>query len=128
MNWLEVQERALEETLDGEEKSSSPVPRLIVVDHFDFSMIEMNLRGARLFVRPISRLDAVDLVRANRDSVVVLALNERGQGLLERELALPTVRPKMGYATRMIVVHPVKWNEIHWYLVEYECDGDGCVP
>jgi len=22
----------------------------------------------------------------------------------------------------------VKWNDIRWLLVEWECDGQGCVP
>jgi hypothetical protein len=119
----------LAQAVDEPRPEAAPAVSLIVVDHFDLSMVECHPRGARLLVRSVSRLEALALVRESRSRVAVIAMNERGQGLLERELQLePAWRPKVSHGTRLLVVSPVRWNDIRWYLVEYESDEDGCLP
>lgn len=136
--WDEAREHALEEC----RAEASPAVRemfvadeprppisLVVVDHFDLGMIDLGPRGARLLVRPLTRLEALSLVREKPREVQVMTFNERGQSLVERELGLePALRPRVTYGVRILVVHQVRWNEIRWYLVEYEADGDGCIP
>lgn len=132
--WEEAQARAMEEagevrSVRAPERPSADAPLLIVVDHFDLSMVDVHPSGARLLIRPVSRLDALQLVREYAGKVAVVALNERGQGLLERELQLePAWRPKVSHGTRLLVVYVAKWNDIRWHLVTYESDGDGCIP
>jgi hypothetical protein len=100
---------------------------LLVVDHFDLTMVDLPRCGARLLVKPLARADALVLV--HRYNPPTVCLNERGQSSLERELQLePAPRPTVRHGTRLLVMQYVKWNDIRWLLVEWECDGDGCVP
>ncbi len=100
---------------------------LIVVDRFDLTMVELPRCGARLLVRPVTRADAMALV--HQYNPPTMCLNERDQSTMERELQLdPVPRPRAQYGTRLLVMQYVKWNDIRWSLVEWECDGDGCVP
>lgn len=135
MTWEEAEARVRTEAPSSEPAeppvavSHAPIPALVVVDHFDLSMVEPQPSGTRLLVQPLSRVDALRLVRESRGKVAVAALNERAQGMLERELQLePAWRPKVSFGTRLLVVSQVRWNEVRWHLVTYESDGDGCVP
>ncbi len=103
------------------------VPELIATDHFDLTMIDVPPAGARLLVKQIHRPDAVMLVKKYRPPTV--CLNERGQAALEKELQLdPMPRPQVRYGTRLLVMMTVRWNDVRWFLVEWECDGEGCIP
>jgi hypothetical protein len=107
--------------VDGE------VRPLIATDHFDLTMIDIPPVGARLLVKQIHRPDAIMLVKKYRPPTV--ALNERGQAALEKELQLdPMPRPQVRHGTRLLVMMTVRWNDVRWYLVEWECDGEGCIP
>lgn len=100
---------------------------LIVVDHFDLTMIEMPLCGACLLVRQIHKPDALALVR--KYNPPTYAMNERGQGALERELQIdPLPRARCRYGTRLLVMLSPRWNDIRWFLVEWQADGEGVVP
>jgi hypothetical protein len=135
-SWDDARRRAAEEGGElapaKEPESEAPPPPegyLTVVDHFDFGMLEVPVAGVRLLIRQVTRLQALALVRDYGDRATVVAMNDRGQNLLERELQLEMRwRPKVVYGTKLLVMHAVRWNELRWYLVEYECDGDGCVP
>lgn len=128
MRWDEAWARARYELMGGpEEVEVPPCSRLIVVDHFDLTMVDMSVEGARLHVRPLTRLEAISL--AHRARAPAIALNERGQNLLEKELQIePAARPQACFGTDLLVVHWVRWNDLRCYLVVYEADGDGCVP
>jgi hypothetical protein len=129
MTWDEACARARSESLEPVEQEAKVLaaPRLIVVDHFDLTMVDMGAPGARLHVRPLTRLEALTL--AHRSRAPAIALNERGQNLLEKELQIePAVRPQARFGTDLLVVHWVRWNDLRCYLVVYEADGDGCVP
>ena len=120
-----------------EPPSRPPPPKdsgapLIVTDQFNLSMIDMTVAeslqfGARILVRQITKLDAKDLVDANRPTIMCAA--ERNLSTLERELGLESIpRPVLTYGTRFLVMNAQNWKDVRFYLVEYESDGAGCVP
>lgn len=130
MRWEEACARALLEASPEDvapvAAPSSPV-RVVIVDHFDLTMVDTSGGGARLRVTPLTRLEAISLARTS--GAPAIALNERGQNLLEKELQLePALRPQVRYQTDLLVVHWVRWNDLRCYLVVWESDGDGCVP
>ncbi len=111
---------------------SEPIDRapLIVLDHFDLTMIDVPLSGARLIVKQIRRLDAMELVRKYNPSIMSFEDRvQRAHATFERELQLDAMpRPQLRYGTKLLIMMTPKWNDIRWFLVEWECDGDGCVP
>jgi hypothetical protein len=120
-----------------EPEPEEPAPRapgetcpLIVSDHFDLSMVDMPLPGARLFVKQIRRFDAMELVR--KFNPPIMTYEDRAQrqlAQLEKELQLDALpRPHVRYGTRLLVMNASKWNDVRWYVVEWEADGDGVIP
>lgn len=101
-------------------------PKVLVVDHFDLSMIDADISGAVLTVRPLPRTEAATLARGI--DAVVSVINVRGLNELERELGMQTdiQLPKLGIGGKMLVMTRVKWNDVRWHLVEFTHDGDGC--
>jgi hypothetical protein len=123
MGWEEAVEHSRREAVEVDEKRWP----LIVVDHFDLTMVDMTAAGARLRVRPLTRLEAISLARLH--DAPAIALNDRGQNMLEKEMQIePAVRPQVRYRSALLVVQVVRWNDVRCYLVEYEADGDGCIP
>lgn len=102
-------------------------PTLLVVDRFDPAMIDMNESGARVWIRQISRAEALDLVRSH--GARAITFREKDQFELERELQLePIDRPKLTQRTQLLVMQRgVTWNDRRWYLMKYESDGEGVV-
>ena len=106
--------------------NGQPSSTLLIVDRFDLTMIDVGAAGARLLVKPVSRPEAMML--AHEGHGIPIALNERGQGMMERELQLePSPRPMVGPGGRLLVMQYVNWKDVRWFLVNYESDGDGCI-
>jgi len=102
------------------------MPSLVVVEHFDFTMVDMNASGANLRVRQISRGEALSLM--SKYNAEVLALNVRGQLSLERELGMDDSRvPRIGPGRSLLVMTYIRFSDVRWHLVEYESDGDGVI-
>lgn len=106
-----------------------PVP-LVVLDHFDLTMVDVPTTGARILVRQIRRLDAMELVRKHNPQIMSFEDRvQRAHAAFERELQLDAMpRPQLRYGSKLLVMMTPKWNDIRWFLVEWECDGDGCIP
>jgi hypothetical protein len=99
---------------------------LVVTDRFDLRMVALTVVGARLLVLPLPRADALELVARYKPAVA--AVNERGLASLEKELGLdPQDRPIVQHGTRLLVVDAARWNDVKYWLVQYESDGEGCI-
>lgn len=106
--------------------SGARTSRVIVADHFDPTMIDMSIDGARIVIRPLSRGEAHDIYRSSNPDVYVS--NERSQTFLEKELQMdPTPRPQVGRGVSMLVIQQVRWNDIRYFFIEYESDANGCI-
>jgi hypothetical protein len=114
------------------EKVPEPVIRdrvpLIVTDRFDLRMIDMDPRvGVRLVVAQVSRLDAMELCK--KYNPPVMCVNDRGLGDLEKDLQIDTApRVQLRYGTRLLVREAPRWNDVRFFLLEWECDGNGEIP
>lgn len=117
---------ALHARTEPELEPAPPRVSIVVVDHFDFTMVAMNSSGATLRVRQLARVEALSLI--HKESAKILALSTRGQGMIERELGMQESSiPKVGPGQCLVVMMYLRYNDVRWYLVEYECDGDGVV-
>jgi hypothetical protein len=100
---------------------------LIVTDHFDIMSIEIPIEGARIAIQPLTKADALRLVRGHPH--IIQGGWDRSLGMLERELQLDTIpRACASYGTRLLVVNQRRWNDVGFYLVTWECDGNGVIP
>lgn len=94
---------------------------LVVVDHFDPTMIDCPVTGARLLVRPLSRLDAMDLARQHDPPIVV---SDRILADVEKELGMSRgVVPRVAPGHALLVRTRILWNDVRWHLVSYEGDA-----
>ena len=94
---------------------------LIVTDNWDLSMLECPIAGCTISVKPLSKIDAMDL--AHRHQAYVSCVNERGATTIERELGIQgPSRPTLGRSTRLIVMVFVSWQDKRWFLLEYVGD------
>jgi hypothetical protein len=101
--------------------------RIVAVDHFDLTMIDTPKEGARLLIRPLSRMEAFEIVQAS--GAHVMTINSRNQATIERELQIETSSiPKVDAHTALLVMTFVRYNDVRWHLVTFESDGDGVVP
>jgi hypothetical protein len=102
-------------------------PTVTIVDHFDLAMIDSPVEGAVLFIRPISRPEAMNIARES--GAKIYAVNERGLNDLEQQLSLQAEvpRPRLSIGGKMLVMTRHKWNDVRWHLIEFQCDGDGVV-
>jgi hypothetical protein len=107
-------------------KVQSRRPSLTVVEHFDFTMVDMNASGANIRIRQLSRGEAISLIHLH--NAEILALNNRGQISLEREIGTDESKvPCVGSGRSLLVMTYIRFSDIRWHLVEYMCDGEGVV-
>lgn len=130
MNWDDLEDEDPSGTFPSPVSHAQTIPRipentrLLVVDFFDLSRIDMNLSGAALRVVPLSRAEALGLVAEHKPAID--ATHERSLATLERELGLDALsRPKVGPRTALLVMSALRWNDVRWHLVLYESDGEG---
>jgi hypothetical protein len=102
--------------------------RLVVVEHFYPSMIDFGDQACSVVeIRQVSKLDARKIVYDLRGEVANV-MPERSAQLLERELEIPAVgRVRLVPGVTFLVVEPVRWNDVRFFLVRMLADGDGCV-
>lgn len=101
--------------------------RIVIVDMLTIAMIDVPERGARILFQPITKLQAMSLL--HHHPYTYLQANDFSQTLIEQHLQIePIQRAQVTLGTRLLVFHKRKWNDVGWYLVTWESDGDGCVP
>lgn len=110
----------------AEELPSGVVPptrahALIVVDHFDPTMVETPAAGALVCIRQITRMEAMDLAREHRPPIVV---SERILADVEKELGVVRAAvPRVGPGASLLVRTRFSWNDVRWHLVSYAGDA-----
>jgi len=129
VTWVKAEARA-----DAEPKpptapngaTAPEVPRLIVVDSFLPSMIDMNASGARVHIKPIARYDAQSLVAREKPPTFHASARTWEIDQLEHELGVGLARPQLRYGTQMLVMQRMG-RDTRFFLVTYESDGEGVV-
>ncbi len=94
---------------------------LVVVDHFDPTMVETPAAGALVCIRQITRMEAMDLAREHRPPIVV---SERILADVEKELGVVRAAvPRVGPGAALLVRTRNTWNDVRWHLVSYSGDA-----
>lgn len=128
MTWDRASARADSELADPDTPSGVVAPSRValhVTDHFDLMMVDMNVSGARLFIKPITRPDALAILAATPHEM--FAQKSFDSGLMESELGVTLARPRISPGTRLLVMHKVTYRDIRWFVLTYESDGDGVI-
>jgi hypothetical protein len=100
-----------------------PTTPLVIVDHFDLSMVDAPTLGAILRVRALTKMDARDLIAA-QPSTPAVVMFERATQDIERDLCLPSgPRARVAQGTAVLVRTRLAWNDVRWHLVSYERDA-----
>lgn len=128
VTWRNAEQRAEAEPREASAPNGACAPerpRLVVTDRFDLLMVDMNITGARMHVKPVARIDAQALVKRLQPPIYSSKEYELSQ--LENELQTSIPRPQLGLGTQLLVMQRAGYREYRWFLVTYEADGDGVV-
>lgn len=121
----EAQEEAPSMRVSHREAMTVSGDEIVIVNRFDLSMIPMSESGARILVRELQRSEALRVVRESKHRLAIV--DDRATSEIEAALQLePTPRATLAPGRSILVMSRwPRWNDVHYYLISYESDGDG---